>query len=56
MAKSLMMAVTGIARTEYTTLDAGRMYSWEQLQELMLENFLGNYDDPATSGHLFVVE
>jgi hypothetical protein len=54
MAKSFMMAVIRIARTQYTTLEAGRILSWEQLWDLMLENFLGNYDDPVTFGHLFV--
>jgi hypothetical protein len=31
MAKSFMMAVIRIARTQYTTLEAGRILSWEQL-------------------------
>lgn len=56
MAKSFVMAVSGITRTWYTTLDPGKVFSWEQLREAMLENFQGNYDDPVTSGHLFAVK
>jgi hypothetical protein len=56
MAKIFMVSVTGIARTRYTTLDTGRIHSWEQLRELMLENFQGNYDDLVTLGHLFAVK
>ena len=32
------------------------MFSWEQLREVMFKNFLGNYDDPVTSGYLFAVK
>lgn len=39
MEKSFVMVVTGMARTWYTTLEAGKIFSWEQLWEDMLENF-----------------
>lgn len=55
MAKSLVMAVTGIARTWYTTLPAGRTFSWERLKEALFD-FQGNYDDPVTSGYLYAVK
>lgn len=55
MAKSLVMAITGIARTWYTKLPAGRTFSWEQLKGARFENFQGNYDDPIMPEHLFAV-
>jgi hypothetical protein len=54
MAKSFVMAISVIARTWYSTLDARRIRSW--VRELMLENFQGNYNDPITSGHLFAMK
>lgn len=50
------MSVTRIAHTWYTMLPAGRTFSSEQLKDVLLENFQGNYDDPVTSEHHFAVK
>lgn len=56
MAKSLLMVVTGIARTWYTTLEPGRMFSWDQLKNVLLENFQGNYKRPCDHRSLVLSE
>lgn len=50
MAKSFVMAITGITRTWYTTHEVRMIFFGEQLWEAMLENFQGNYDDPSLWG------
>jgi len=42
MAKAFIMAVKGIAKSWYASLEPGSVYSWEQLRKNLVANFQGN--------------
>lgn len=56
MAKIFVIVITGIAWTWYTTMDPGRMFSWDQINGALLEKFQDIYDDPVTASHLFAIK
>src|SRR5207237_3733053 len=51
-AKAFIMAATGIARAWYTALAPGSIESWDQLRDLIIFEFQGNYTHAVTSGDL----
>lgn len=51
-AKVIHLALDGIARSWYFNLPANSIYSWEQLRDVFVLNFLGTYEEPKTQQHL----
>lgn len=55
-AKSITLALKGVALTWFFTITPRSVYAWEQLRDLVRNNFQGNYAEPKDAGHLFAVK
>ena len=55
-AKSVALALKGVALTWFFTIPPHSVYAWEQLRDLLRNNFQGNYTEPKDAGHLFGVK
>ena len=56
LAKAFVLAVKGIARSWYSALPRGSIYSWEQLHNALYSNFQGNRADKVTASDLFALK
>ena len=55
-AKSVTLALKGVALTWFFTIPPRSIYAWEQLRDLIRNNFQGNYTEPKDAGHLFAIK
>ena len=55
-AKSITLVLKGVALTWFFTIPPRSIYAWEQLRDLVRNNFQGNYVEPKDAGHLFAVK
>lgn len=55
-AKSVTLALKGVTLTWFFTIPPRSIYAWEQLRDLIRNNFQGNYTEPKDAGHLFAVK
>ena len=55
-AKSITLALKAVALTWFFTIPPRSVYAWEQLRDLLRNNFQGNYAEPKDAGHLFAVK
>ena len=56
LAKAFALAVKGIARSWYSVLPPGSIYSWEQLRNALYSNFQGNRADKITTSDFFALK
>ena len=49
-AKSITLALKGVALTWFFTIPPRSVYAWEQLRDLLRNNFQGNYTEPKGPG------
>lgn len=55
-AKSISLALKGVALTWFFNIPSRSVYAWEQLRDLVRNNFQGNYAEPKDAWHLFAVK
>ena len=55
-AKSITLALKGVALTWFFTIPPRSIYAWEQLRDLLRNNFQGNYIEPKGPGDLFALK
>ena len=55
-AKSITLALKGVALTWFFTIPPRSVYAWEQLRDMLRNNFQGNYTEPKGPGDLFAVK
>lgn len=55
-AKSVTLALKGVTLTWFFTIPPRSIYAWEQLRDLIRNNFQGNYTEPKNAGRLFAIK